>query len=369
LGYDSGGPGTVSTDTDSPASLPLRALAPAKINLGLFVGPLREDGRHELATVMQSISLADELTLRVAPDPAPPTDRVVCPGVPGPPAENLAATALAAFRAATGWDCPPLELTILKRVPVAGGMGGGSGDAAAALRLAARASGRNERKLLEELARALGADVPAQVRPGRWLAGGAGALLQALPEPWGAIGAPIQPTPPPTAIAAPGRAEVGQGAEEAGRRAEVGRGASLGVLVLPLARALSTAQVYAQADRMGLARGGAELEDRHSALAQALAGGAPLPPAELLHNDLQDAARALCPEIDSALSQTREAGADVALLSGSGPTVLGLFAGLDGIRRAREAARALGGRTPSPIAAEPVAAGFAQAVDLAVGNN
>jgi len=81
----------------------LRALAPAKINLGLFVGaPRAGDDRHELVTVMQSISLADELTLELAPagsaaedtlhrGQAGEQDEVACPGVPGPPADNLAA--------------------------------------------------------------------------------------------------------------------------------------------------------------------------------------------------------------------------------------------------------------------------------------
>jgi 4-diphosphocytidyl-2-C-methyl-D-erythritol kinase len=324
---------------------PLRALAPAKINLGLFLGPVRADGRHELVTVMQSISLADELTLRVAADratadratadpatadPAAAADRVLCPGVPGSPEENLAARALAAFRAATGWDAPPLELSIDKHVPVAAGLGGGSGDAAAALRLAAAASGLGDRGLLEALARTLGADVPAQVQPGRWLARGAGEQLRALPDP-------VVP---------------------------------LGVLVLPIARALSTGAVYAEADRMGLVREGAEeLEDRCRALADALADGSPVPPTELLRNDLEDAARALCPEIDAALLEARAAGADVALVSGSGPTVLGLFAGSRGPARARAATRALAERNPAPLTAEPVTAGFAHAVGLAVGHN
>jgi 4-diphosphocytidyl-2-C-methyl-D-erythritol kinase len=329
-----------------PLPLPLRARAPAKINLGLFVGPLRADGRHELVSVMQSISLADELTLRVAPTddgraagagagdvhsgPAGSPaggDRVICPGVPGPPAHNLAAAALAAFRAATRWNAPPLELRIDKRVPVAAGLGGGSGDAAAALRLAAAASGLGEAALLLELARKLGADVPAQVRPGRWLASGAGELLQALPEPR----------------------------------------VPFGVLVLPAATGLSTAAVYARADALAAARGTAALEERRAALARALADGAALPPADLLDNDLQDAARALCPEIDAALAQARAAGADVALLSGSGPTVLGLFAGADGAARASAAASALAGEraaagAPAALAAEPVEEGFGEAV-------
>jgi len=118
-----------------------RALATAKVNLGLFLGPTRaSDGRHELVTVMQSISLADELTLEPAPADAP-TDLVECPGVPGPPQENLAAAALRSFRASTGWDAPPLRLSIVQADSVAAGLAGGSADAAAALRLARHASG------------------------------------------------------------------------------------------------------------------------------------------------------------------------------------------------------------------------------------
>ena len=70
------------------------------------MGPRRDsDGRHELVTVMQSISLADELSLRAA-DAGATGDEIVCPGLAGEPQENLAARALASFRAATGWDAP-----------------------------------------------------------------------------------------------------------------------------------------------------------------------------------------------------------------------------------------------------------------------
>ena len=99
-----------------------RALAPAKVNLGLFVGPARtSDGRHELVTVMQSISLADELRLTPAAAGAA-EDEVWSPAVPGPPGANLAAAALRSFRAATGWDAPPVRLEIAKRVPLAAGL-------------------------------------------------------------------------------------------------------------------------------------------------------------------------------------------------------------------------------------------------------
>ena len=115
----------------------LRARAPGKVNLCLFVGEPRDDGLHPLVSVVQALSLADELTLEPAP-PEASADEVVCPGVEGP---NLAARALALYREATGWDAPPQRLTIEKRIPVAAGMGGGSADAAAALRLAAHAAG------------------------------------------------------------------------------------------------------------------------------------------------------------------------------------------------------------------------------------
>jgi 4-diphosphocytidyl-2-C-methyl-D-erythritol kinase len=334
-----------------------RALAPAKVNLGLFLGPTRAvDGRHELVTVMQSISLADELTLEPAPAGVA-EDEVLCPGVPGPPGENLAGVALGAFRASTGWDAPPLRLSILKRIPVAAGLGGGSADAAAALRLARHASGLGDEELLRELAADLGADVPAQVSPGRWLATGAGERLHELP----------------------------------------GQSPSFGLLVLPMAAGLSTAAVFAEADRLGLGRAPQALEDCRRALlvawtTMAMELGAPASAAsELLHNDLQQAAVSLCPEIADELKRARQAGAEEALVSGSGPTVVGLFArehrgtrsrsrGLGprglvprrrprsstgGLGRAERAASDLAGRVPAPICARPVDAAFARAVTVA----
>ncbi|MGP0103642.1 MAG: 4-(cytidine 5'-diphospho)-2-C-methyl-D-erythritol kinase [Solirubrobacteraceae bacterium] len=307
-----------------------RALAPAKINLGLFVGPARTgDGRHELVTVMQSISLADEVTLEAAPAGSE-RDEVICPGVSVAAGENLAGAALRAFRASTGWRAPPLRLSIVKRIPVAAGLGGGSADAAATLRLARHASGLGDEQLLRALGAQLGADVPAQISPGRWLATGAGEQLYEL---------------------TPARSRFG-------------------VLVLPLAVQLSTAAVYAEADRLELARTHRELEERRLELRAALEHGASLPAAtELLHNDLQRAAVSLCPQIADALAQARDAGAELALVSGSGPTVLGLFprAGRSadsGLALAHAAAAGLAGRAPAPICAAPVDGAFARAVTL-----
>jgi 4-diphosphocytidyl-2-C-methyl-D-erythritol kinase len=308
----------------------LRALAPAKINLGLFLGPRREsDGRHLLATVMQSVSLADELTLTPASFAAG-GDEIVCPGVPGAPEENLVARALRAFRARSGWHAPPVRITVHKRIPLAGGLGGGSADAAATLRLARAASGAGDERLLLEIAGELGADVPAQVSPGRWLAGGAGELLEALPAP---------------------------------RQ-------SFAVLIVPGGFELSTADVYAEADRLGLARGAGEVHELEAELRAALGGGAALPGAvELLHNDLQRAAVSLRPELATTLRALAAAGAAPALLSGSGPTVLGLFGAP--ARRARAAAGAAAATIAASqlpaLCAAPVRAGFGAPEPLGSG--
>jgi 4-diphosphocytidyl-2-C-methyl-D-erythritol kinase len=273
----------------------LRCLAPGKVNLSLYVGAPRADGLHPLVSVVQPVSLADELTLEPATGTA--ADEVVCPGVEG---DNLAGAALAAFRAATGWDAPPQRLTITKRVPVAAGMGGGSGDAAAALRLAARAAGLDDHGLLLALAARLGGDVPSQVAPGRTLMTGAGEHVRPLGAPSG-----------------------------------------LALVILPSRHGLSTPAVYREFDRLGVQRSAAELAEL-----EARGGDAPV------HNDLQDAARSLCPPIDGALEALAATGADHVLVSGSGPTVFGLYPDAE---RARAAAGAVGG-----IAAEPVDAAFGE---------
>jgi len=300
----------------------LRALAPAKVNLGLFLGPVRaEDAKHELVTVMQSISLADELTLELAPAGLD-HDEVLCPDLPGPPEANLAAAALSAFRERAGWRGPPVRVHIDKRIPVAAGLAGGSADAAATLRLARHASGLGDEHLLRTLGAELGADVPAQVSPGRWLASGAGERLQELPDP---------------------------------------NPESFGLLIVPSAAGLSTAAVFEEADRLGLGRSREELEDRRRALKAALEIGASVPAAgELLENDLQRAAISLCPDIARTLKEVLEAGADLALVSGSGPTVVGLFPHANGLGRAQRAAAGMQGRLPAPICATPVNASFAE---------
>ncbi|HKA67074.1 MAG TPA: hypothetical protein VKG03_04115, partial [Solirubrobacterales bacterium] len=101
--------------------------APAKLNLCLYLGPRRADGLHELCSLFEPLMLADLIEVSEAGE-----DEVICEGVEG---ENLAGRALAALRE-RGWERGPLRIAIEKRVPVAAGLGGGSADAAAILRLA-----------------------------------------------------------------------------------------------------------------------------------------------------------------------------------------------------------------------------------------
>lgn len=248
--------------------------APAKLNLCLYLGPRREDGLHELCSLFEPLALADLIEVSEAG-----ADEVICPGVEG---ENLAGRALAALRG-RGWEGPPLRVEVEKRVPVAAGLGGGSADAAAILRLAAGEVGD-----LQGLAAELGADVPSQLQPALALVRGAGERVEPLPEP-----------------------------------------APHAAVLLPDGGGLSTAEVFAEADRLALGREPEELEALAVELRRAAgAGASPLSYAELLVNDLEPAARSLRPQIGDALDELREAGAPVVLLSGSGPTAVGLFANL-----------------------------------------
>jgi 4-diphosphocytidyl-2-C-methyl-D-erythritol kinase len=256
-------------------------MAPAKLNLCLLLGPTRADGLHEICSLFAPLSLADELTVTDAE-----RDEVVCPGVEQP---DLTARALGALRD-RGWRHAPLRIEVEKRIPVAAGLGGGSADAAAVLRLA-------------ELAVELGADVPSQLDPRFALVGGAGERVTPLPapEPFAAV-------------------------------------------LLPDREGLATADVYAEADRLGINRREEELENARSRLVAATAEGAsPLEYRELLVNDLDAAAISLRPSIEDALAALRGTGAEVAMVTGSGPTAVGLFGQEEVASEAAEALRG-GGR-------------------------
>ena len=290
----------------------VRCLAPAKVNLCLYLGPARSsDGRHELVTVFQALSLADVVWLDVLDGDGP--DEVRCPGVSG---DNLAAAALRALRG-RGWGGPRVRVTIEKRIPVAAGMAGGSADAAAALRLAmAIAPGRAEE--LDAIAAGLGADVPSQLTPGLSVGTGAGELVEPYPE----LG--------PCAC-----------------------------LVLPSPHALSTPAVFREADRLGLPRSSDELALSYAEVSAGLSAGR-LPDA-LLVNDLEPAAVSLCPSVGEALEDLRAVDATVTLVCGSGPTVAGMWWGEEAAEQAAAAADRLRERHPRAVTATPVNPGFAAA--------
>jgi 4-diphosphocytidyl-2-C-methyl-D-erythritol kinase len=255
------------------------APAHAKINLALVVGPIRPDGLHEVVTILQRIDLADTITLDQA-------EELI---VEGFVEDTLVTRALRELAAAAGTE-PGWRARIDKRIPVAAGLGGGSSDAATALRLA------NEtlpdplsREQLHEIARALGADVPFFVEPGPQLGTGDGSTLSALALPQDYVA----------------------------------------VLLLPDGVAKeSTGAVYARFD------GAAGFEERGRRVLEVIASAssavdlAALPP-----NDL--ASSPLAPELVAA-------GAFRADVSGAGPAVYGLFADLAAAQRAASELAVLG---------------------------
>lgn len=151
----------------------MRAPAPAKLNLALVVGPARDDGKHEVATVLQRVDLGD----RVAIEPAAALT------VTGFPADTLVHRALASLAAAAGVE-PRWRAAISKRIPVAAGLGGGSSDAATALRLANEMLAQPLPPAeLAVLAATLGADVPFFLHQGPQLGRGDGSELEPLDLP------------------------------------------------------------------------------------------------------------------------------------------------------------------------------------------
>jgi 4-diphosphocytidyl-2-C-methyl-D-erythritol kinase len=281
----------------SVVELPGTMLAPAKLNLCLYVGPRREDGLHEIRSLFEPLELADELRVTQADQ-----DEVICEEVDVP---DLAAKALAALRE-HGWRGPPLRIEVTKRIPVAAGLGGGSADAAAVLRLA-----RGQLEGLRAIAAGLGADVPSQLQPRPCLVAGAGEV--------------IEPAPPP---------------------------GDHGVVLIPQADGLSTAEVYVEADRLGSPRGESELEAIRRRLRDAVdEGGSPLDYREHLVNDLQPAAISLRPKIEQALHALEEDGAGHAMVTGSGPTAAGIYPSPD---EAGAAAGRLRERFPGVLATVPL---------------
>jgi 4-diphosphocytidyl-2-C-methyl-D-erythritol kinase len=278
---------------------PIREHAPGKLNLLLHVGRRRGDGLHEICSLFARINLADELSVTPleggvdGSEAGADGDAVLCPGVSGP---NLAAAALEAYRREADPDLPLLRVEIEKRIPVAAGLGGGSADAAAALRAANRLSRAPlAADALRELAFSIGADVPSQVEPGHALVTGAGEVVEpvALPQ--------------------------------------------MALVLVNDADGLSAAEVYAEADRTAATR-----EALDPVAVRGLAAE-PLPTlSRALANDLEPAALSLRPALAGRLERLRQAGALAALITGSGPTAFGVFP--DRAAASRAVAAVHGGR-------------------------
>jgi 4-diphosphocytidyl-2-C-methyl-D-erythritol kinase len=142
--------------------------APAKINLALVVGPLRDDGKHELTTVYQRVDLGDRISVE-------PAEETTIEGF----ADTIVGGALEALDAPHGW-----HVRIEKHTPVAAGLGGGSSDAATALKLAnVQLAQPKPPEELHALAARIGADVPFFLYDGPQLGTGDGTELEALDLP------------------------------------------------------------------------------------------------------------------------------------------------------------------------------------------
>ena len=293
-----------------------RAFAYAKVNLTLAVTGRRADGFHALESVFLLIALADEVSVRVShasPTSDAEADELALEGSRASdlaglrPAENLALRALRLLRREVGRPLPRAHLTLRKEIPVAAGLGGGSSDAAAALTTAAEAwdvalSPRARSRLGEEL----GSDVPF------FLARSPAALVCGRGED-------VAPLPPP-------RGELGL------------------LLVTPRER-LTTASVFAAHDSLiasgeaGVTGAGTVTRRLASALEAGIAAGAVVEMAGELRNanDLWPPAALLSPSL-AALREALEERLELPLLlSGSGPTLVGLYPSANEARAAAEA--------------------------------
>lgn len=262
-------------------------LGRAKINLTLDILGLREDGYHEIATVMQSLALADTLTLTQQKEGI--TLRVDLPGLEEDE-RNLAHRAAALIMNECGVR-GGVHIDIVKRIPVAAGLAGGSADAAATLR------GMNELYALglsdEDLCRLgakLGSDIPFSIMGGTVLATGRGEIMQHLADF------------PATHV----------------------------VLAKPSA-SVSTPWAYRSYDAHP-----PELHPDNAAFLEALTRGDRTRCIELVCNVLEPVTEAAHPVIGDYRTRMRAHGALCAMMSGSGPTVFGLFAEERAARAAAE---------------------------------
>lgn len=261
----------------------VRVRAPGKVNLSLGVGRRQADGYHPLATVFQAVSLHEDVVAEDADDwsvevTGPQSELVPTDG------SNLALAAARALADAVGVQ-GGVRLRIAKTVPVAGGMAGGSADAAAALLACDALWGTGlSRADLAELAAGLGSDVPFALQGQTAVGRGRGHLLSPV----------------------------------------LARGEYHWTFALR-SSGLSTARVYGAFDEL-VGATAADVPEVDAALLRALRAGDPEALGAALSNDLQVAALELVPELAETLAVAEDAGALGVLVSGSGPTVAALAA-------------------------------------------
>jgi 4-diphosphocytidyl-2-C-methyl-D-erythritol kinase len=263
------------------ASGPVRVRVPAKINLHLGVGPIRRDGYHELITIFHAVSLYDEISARRG-DQLTLTMEGEGAGQLPLDESNLVIRAAQALACAAG-VAAQARLHLRKQIPVAGGLAGGSADAAAALVAcdALWGLGRS-RDELAAIAADVGSDVPFLVLGGTALGTGRGETISPVLA---------RPTSWHWALAF---AEGG----------------------------LSTPEVYLELDRLRAERIAPAPLGAPDELMAALRQRDPAVLAAELGNDMQAAALALRPELAAVLEAGTDAGALAAMISGSGPTCL-----------------------------------------------
>jgi 4-diphosphocytidyl-2-C-methyl-D-erythritol kinase len=251
---------------------------PAKVNLHLCVGQLREDGFHELATVFQAVGLYDEVTVRPAEALSLVVQGDTAEGVPTD-GTNLAAQAVRLLAHEAGRE-PDVAVLLHKGIPVAGGCAGGSADAAATLVACDALWGLGlDRAELAALGARLGSDVPFSLHGGTALGRGRGEHLTPV----------------------------------------LGAGRYTWLLALS-DDGLSTPEVYRELDRQRETGLPSLVSDPSEVLA-ALRKGSATALGRALQNDLQEAALALRPQLARLLEAGVGLGALGGLVSGSGPTV------------------------------------------------
>lgn len=262
----------------------LQARAHAKVNLHLGVGDAREDGYHELVTVFQSLSLHDDLKVEVAGDAADNSmvrsltvSGLGADAVPTTP-DNLVWRAFDAAAARATRAVPLIDVHLHKGIPTAGGMAGGSADAAAALRICQELLGLSRDDALE-IAAELGSDIPFTLLGGTMLGTGRGEQLVPM----------------------------------------MSRGTYHWALAFN-SQGLSTPAVFGKLDQLRGARPDLAKAGDTSALNQALLSGDPHEVAKYLANDLQAPALSLLPALRRTLLAGTSAGALAGIVSGSGPT-------------------------------------------------